>query len=88
MNIQKKLKDPKCYEEIERQLYMPSSHKHRKVAVWQKCKECQGIAKERAKKMRELGFKDAREYMEWKRIMGQMMIIKKINEEKEANKSE
>lgn len=81
MNIPKKLKDPKCYEDVERFLFIPSEHKHRKVAVWQKCKTCQEGFAERSRRIRELGFKNAQQYHEWKRIIGQMRIIEQLDEE-------
>lgn len=66
-----KLKDPKRYEKIEKELadIMFSDHKHRKVSAFVKCKRCQAKMKKRHARLLELGFKDYSQYLDWKRIM-------------------
>lgn len=73
----KTLKDPKCYERIEKQLQelLKSDHKHKTASSYVKCKECQEKYQLRKTKMKEIGFKSISQYMAWKKIMN--IIINK-----------
>lgn len=74
-----KLKDPKLFKDIERRLRMSliSDHKHDTIKTYKKCKRCQDKFNKRHSLIKELGFKDIRQYMEWKKIMS--IIVQKRN---------
>jgi hypothetical protein len=65
------LKDPKCFDDIESQLklLLISDHKHSTVKSYVKCKRCKDKFEKRQTLMKELGFKDVKQYAEWRRIM-------------------
>lgn len=65
------LKDPKCFKDIETKLrtLLISDHKHSTVKSYNGCKRCKAKFDKRQAYMKEVGFKDIRQYSEWKRIM-------------------
>ncbi len=65
------LKDPKCFEEIEKQLsdIMKSEHSHKSVKEFVRCKECVDRRQKRTDTMKELGFKSINQFLEWRKIM-------------------
>lgn len=71
------LKDPARFKDVEKQLMLVSltSHKHKTASSYVKCEECQVKYKERKQLMKDLGFKNTGQYMEWKKIM--LIIINK-----------
>lgn len=73
------LKDPKNFKKIENKLRLSllSDHKHSTMKGYTKCKRCQDKFKKRQILMKEIGFVDIKQYMEWKRIMS--IIIQKRN---------
>lgn len=71
------LKDPKNYKKIEKRLIeiLLSDHKHKTASSYVKCKQCQEKREQRAKQMKEIGFKSITQYLTWKKIM--QIIINK-----------
>lgn len=65
------LKDIECYESIEKDVakIMLSDHKHRKVEVFAKCKRCQAKMDKRRAFIKDKGFKDYHQYVQWKKVM-------------------
>ena len=65
------LKDPACFDGIEKQLadVMRSDHKHRSVKSFVTCAWCQGNLKKRQELITTLGFKSYDQYLNWKKIM-------------------
>ena len=79
-DIPTKLKNPKCYLEIERKLarVMLSDHKHSTISGFTKCKRCQAKHHKRREMIKEIGFKTLEQYMGWKRIMDIIVNKRKI----------
>lgn len=69
--MKKALKNPRCFDEVEKQLQeiLVTSHKHKSAGSYAKCKECTERFTQRKKLMRKLGFKSILQYMSWKKIM-------------------
>lgn len=67
------LKDPTCYAKIEKQIQdivrVDKGHIHKTVKAYVKCKKCLEKYEKRKAFIRELGFTDYKQYMEWKKIM-------------------
>lgn len=65
-----KLKDPKNFDTVEKELQeiLKIDHTHKTALSYSKCSECSVKREERQKKMKKLGFKSLRQYMEWKKI--------------------
>lgn len=65
------LKDPKMFDEVEKKLRLAtlSDHKHSTVKSYVGCKRCKDKFAKRQAIMKEYGFKDIKQYMEWKRVM-------------------
>ena len=70
-DLPEKLKDPKCFEPIEKKIWlmMKSDHKHRTISGFNKCKRCQAKRKKRNEYIKETGFKNYEQYIKWRRIM-------------------
>lgn len=77
--LPEKLKDTKCYVEIEKKLRdcLISDHKHDSVKAFVKCKRCKTKLDKRQKLMESFGFKSTEQYLEWKKIMS--IIISQSN---------
>ena len=71
VGLSDELKDPKCFKKIEKKLFdlVKSDHKHKTASAYVKCEECQTKYKKRKRAIRDLGFRDTQQYMEWKKIM-------------------
>lgn len=69
--LKKKLKDPKYFEEVEKQLQatITSQHNHKTVSDFVTCAWCQENRIKRQKLMQKLGFKNIVQYLEWKKVM-------------------
>lgn len=65
------LKDPACFEDIEKRLrsLLISDHKHKTIKAYIACKRCQTKLNKKREVMKEIGFKDVKQYSEWRRIM-------------------
>lgn len=65
------LKDPKCYKDIEKKLRdtLKSDHYHKSVKEYVTCMFCQQKREERQKVMKEMGFKNIGQYLEWRKVM-------------------
>jgi hypothetical protein len=79
-DIPKKLKNPKCYPEIERKLYriMYSDHHHPTLKGFTKCKRCQAKHEKKLEAIKEFGFKSVQQYLGWKQIMDVIVNNRKI----------
>lgn len=66
-----RLKDPKNYKKVEKELakLLETKHDHKQPSAWMKCEECQTQFEAKRKKRKQLGFKSAAQYLEWKKIM-------------------
>lgn len=64
------LKDPKVFKEVEEKLRQASisDHKHSSVKAFVKCSRCKDKLARRQTIIKEYGFKDIRQYLEWRRI--------------------
>lgn len=64
------LKDHKNFDAVEKTLQeiLKIDHTHKTATSYSKCVECNKKREERQKKMKEIGFKSLRQYMEWKKI--------------------
>lgn len=73
--LPKDLKNPKRFEEIEKQLIdiMKSDHTHKTVKGFVTCAWCQKNMKLKQEMIQKLGFKSYGQYAEWRKIM---VIIK------------
>ena len=76
--LPKKLKDPKNFLDIEKQLQdvIKSDHQHKNIKEFITCAWCQENRERRQKLMKKLGFKGIGQYLTWKKIMT-LMINKK-----------
>lgn len=65
------LKNPDCFERIERRLaeIMSTGHRHKTVGAFVKCKPCNGARLKQQALRKELGFKSVAQYMEWRKVM-------------------
>lgn len=78
------LKDPANYEKIEMAIYdsmalggKPCSHSE--MLNFGTCKKCDRRLWARREMMRKLGFRDAAQYMEWKKVIHEMKgLTKKV----------
>lgn len=68
--LKKDLKDPACFEAIEKQLIdiVRIAHTHKTASSYAKCKECNLKREERKKVMKDIGFKSIQQYLQWKKI--------------------
>lgn len=66
-----KLKDPKCFKEIESRLIRTvySDHTHPTIKSYVKCKRCQLKLQKRREVLKELGFASTEQYLVWKQVM-------------------
>lgn len=64
------LKDPANFEKVEKKLIeiLKSDHTHKTASSYVKCKECNLKRIERQNKMKQEGFKNIKQYLEWKKI--------------------
>jgi len=78
------VKNVEAYVVIERELFniVKSSHKHKKIGVWMRCKQCQKRHVMQTERIVSLGFKDRAQYSLWRRVMD-IIYKKQSNEEKE-----
>lgn len=65
------LKDPACFEGIEKRLAdtVRTAHRHRTVAAYVRCRPCSGNRLKRQSLMKEMGFQGIAQYLEWKKVM-------------------
>lgn len=65
------LKDPKVYEKIERKILkiMKTDHTHATMASYTKCKDCKVKYEKRRDAIKDFGFKNYAQYLQWKKIM-------------------
>lgn len=75
-----KLKNPKCFEPIEKRVRraMFSDHAHRTVKSFVGCKRCQEKLNRRREIIKEEGFKSLEQYFGWRRIMDIIVNEKEI----------
>lgn len=68
--LKKSLKDPACFEEIEKKLIdiIRINHTHKTASSYAKCEECNKKREERKKVMKDIGFKSIQQYLQWKKI--------------------
>lgn len=66
-----KLKNPKCFKDIEHKLAMIlySDHSHPTIKSYVKCKRCQIKLQKRREVLKELGFSGVEQYMMWRKVM-------------------
>jgi hypothetical protein len=64
------LKDRANYEKIEKAILDAGAtkHSHGEMVDWAGCKACQAKQIDRLRMMKKLGFKNAAQYMTWKKI--------------------
>ena len=64
------LKDPANYEEVQRQVVasVQTTCSHSDLLEYSKCPRCTEKMLERRKLLKKLGFKNPRQYMEWRKI--------------------
>ena len=69
-NLPKHLKNPANFEDIQRRIYKTLETKcsHSDLLEFSKCSSCTSMMLKRRKLMRELGFKNAGQYLEWRKI--------------------
>lgn len=72
------LKNPRNLKTIEKKLEIKSDHTHKTIGQYARCERCEVGRMKRKRVMKELGFKDFKQFMEWKKIMSYMLQIKKI----------
>jgi len=72
------LKDHANYKKIQKAILNAgaSRHSHADVIDWYECTECQARDRERVKMIKGLGFKNAAQYMAWKKIHNEIDGIK------------
>lgn len=70
-DLPEELKDPKCFELIEKKIWllMKSDHRHRLMSAFNKCKKCQTKRHKRNEYIKEVGFKNYEQYLKWRKIM-------------------
>ena len=63
------LKDPANYEEIQRKILktFTSTCGHTEIMQWAECEKCTKKMLDRRKLLKELGFKNPRQYMAWRK---------------------
>ena len=63
------LKDPANFEKIQRELLdaLATTHSHSDLFEWSTCPNCQHKLKAHRELMRKLGFKNGKQYMDWKK---------------------
>ena len=68
--LKKELKDPACFDDIESklQIILKIDHTHKTASSYAKCEECNSKRVERQKAMKDIGFKNINQYLEWKKI--------------------
>ena len=68
--LKKSLKDPACFEDVEKRLQdiIKIDHTHKTASSYAKCDECNKKRVERQKAMKDIGFKNINQYMQWKKI--------------------
>ncbi len=78
-----RLKNPKMYEKVERDILnmMYSDHKHRKIKAFVDCKRCKAKVDRRKAYLTKTGFKDYHQYLTWKKVM--VIIKDKLDEDEE-----
>ena len=69
------LKDPKNYEKVQRALLdtLAGTHSHGELETWASCLHCQIKLKNHGEMMRKLGFKSARQFYAWSKVMHLML---------------
>lgn len=69
--LPEELKDPKCFNKIEKKLsgFLKADHVHKNVKEFVTCAWCQEGMKKRQQAMKDYGFKNIQQYFEWKKIM-------------------
>lgn len=74
------LKDPKNYNAIQKALLetLAGGHTHSELVGWANCVTCQNKLANHGLMMRKLGFKSSAHYMSWKKIMSNMISIKRV----------
>lgn len=85
-----RLKDPKVYLSVEKKLraILKTDHEHKTMKAYANCEKCQINRMERQKLMKQEGFKSLEQYMEWKKIIGMIVEVRKLqNENKKPNKT-
>jgi hypothetical protein len=70
-DLPEELKDPKCFEKIEKKIWliMKSDHTHRTISGFNKCKRCRDKREKRNQFIKDTGFKNYEQYMKWRQIM-------------------
>ena len=71
------LKDHNNYHKIQKLILDAgaSKHSHSDILAWSECSECQARDQSRVSAIRKLGFKNAAQYMAWKKVMDTIMGI-------------
>jgi len=69
--LPKFLKDPKNYKGVEQRLRLAlvSDHKHSTIKAQIACSRCQKKMERKREVMKEYGFKDFAQLMEWRKVM-------------------
>lgn len=64
------LKDPANYEKVQKTILQSfmGKHSHGEVLEWATCKDCQKLFATRRTVLKKLGFKNAAQYMAWKKV--------------------
>jgi len=84
------LKDPKRFEEVEKELaeIIKSDHQHKTVKSYVTCAWCNERRQKRQDAMKRLGFKSLKQYLEWKKIHAMMFEVRKIQHEENNKETE
>ena len=79
--LPEKLKDPACYEAIEKRLFLSvySDHKHKSLKPYKQCNMCMLKLQRKRELIKEYGFKSFEQYLEWRKIMDIIYNRKQIS---------
>ena len=91
LNLPDELKDLNNYDRLLKEIAKAgaTSHKHKKVSVWNKCKFCQKKVENRRKKIISLGFESVQQYLVWRKTHEKVRAIAPlIDREKKFTKEE
>ena len=69
-SMSKELKDPANFERIQRSIIetLQTTCSHNDVMEWAECPKCTDKMKERRALLKKLGFKNAGQYMAWRKV--------------------
>ena len=65
------LKDPKNYKKIMKAILdtLATKHSHADLFEWSQCKSCSQKMLERRLLLKNLGFRNPRQFLEWRKVM-------------------